>query len=114
MPAPWDQWRHDINEKMDRWGEDKLHLGKNKSGSYEERLARMRAGGGAYGTVVGEGQPRLRAVPPPPPGASTSVPSYSAPLSPMSPPSADVPHIQFSRFTEADKHAFFALLDEVS
>ena len=152
--APWDQWRHDVNNKLDKWGEEKLHMpahsektfgksfGKKRNMSYEERLASLRSGGGAMGAM--ETQPRPRAVPPPPPGhepdfSSTYTSSPTASQAPPPPQStrslssetASTPttasthasfstgagsggttHIEFSRFSESDKQAFFALLDE--
>lgn len=121
MPPPWETWRQDFNDKLDRWGEEKLHLRpshskplQKKNATYEERLARMRSGGGAEGAVLG--QTYHRSVPPPPQPLSNeglsvaggaSIPASQAPTASTTPL-----HLQFSRFTETDKQAFFALLDE--
>lgn len=138
---------------------DKEWKKREKNGmSYEERLARVRSGGGAAGLVGAQaGQQRPRVVPPPPPGQSNEFtpppartaggltgdcndPALAAPPAPArgdyyspapaAPPPAPRPgsselsaksastagesttHIQFSRFTDSDKQAFFALLDE--
>ena len=129
---PWDQWRHDLNHKLDKWGEEKFNLPasreskKDKRGlSYEERLANIRSGGGAAGHMqVTSSQQRPRAVPPPPSSAQPSHPTTQYVTSQEAPavvtasttPGATGPsgttHIEFSRFTESDKQAFFALLDE--
>jgi len=122
MPPPWETWRQDINDKLDRWGEEKLHLRQShskplykKDATYEERLARMRSGGGAEGAI--QGQTYHRTVPPLPPqptdiGNNFATERSSVPT-PQAPPTAAAPlHLQFSRFTETDKQAFFALLDE--
>lgn len=119
---PWDQWRHDLNDKFDRLGEDKmskLRGNRSQNSSYEERIASFRSGGGASGTVGGAPRPRM--VPPPPPGGSKPAGyAAAAPVAAAAAPEEDVPpyeppastHIEFSRFTEEDKQAFFAMLDE--
>lgn len=129
---PWDQWRHDLNHKLDKWGEEKFNLPASRESkkdkralSYEERLANIRSGGGAAGHMqVTSSQQRPRAVPPPPPNAqpsqqnTQSVTPREAPTVVTAPTAhaASAPsgttHIEFSRFTESDKQAFFALLDE--
>lgn len=94
---PWDQWRHDFNAKVDRYGENqmnKVFKGRASSGTYQERVARARQGN-TGGPTDGK-----RSMPPPPPGMSGAG-------------AGDALHIQFSRFTEDDKQAFFQLLDEV-
>lgn len=129
MPNPLDKWRQDLNDKMDRWGEDHLHL-KPKSyqsprsinSSYEERLAGVRSGGGATGYVSGANSVSARSMPPPPPvtagtGAVPPPPVRSAAV--VSPTAAPAPaavpqtstQILYSRFTEDDKQAFFSMLD---
>lgn len=105
---------------MDRWGEEKLNLRPGhskplhkKNATYEERLARMRSGGGAEGAL--QAQTYQRSMPPPPPQFSnenTHFGSAPTPASSLPPSSATPTHLQFSRFTEAEKQAFFALLDE--
>lgn len=89
--------------------------------SYEERVASMRNGGGALGAMSGE--PRQRTMPPLPPDMAPLPQSHTAPGVPAAPkggapraPVSEPPactHIEFSRFTEADKQNFFAMLDDV-
>ncbi|WFD29840.1 hypothetical protein MSPP1_000853 [Malassezia sp. CBS 17886] len=111
--TPWDQWRVDFNERIDRLGEDKLskmRVGRPKNASYDDRIARVREDGGASGAV--SGAPKARIVPPPPPGVPSSHASLGGgAAAPGSAPATT--HIQFSQFTDADKQAFFGLLDEV-
>lgn len=124
---PWDQWRHDLNHKLDKWGEEKFNLPATRESkkdkrslSYEERLANIRSGGGAAGHMqVTSSQQRPRAVPPPPPNAQPSQKSAQSVSLGSAPAVETIPtattgttHIEFSRFTESDKQAFFALLDE--
>ena len=139
MPPVWEQWRQDFNNRLDKVGEDHLKLpsalpGKSKSGTYEERLARARSGGGAAGTQaasLGLEPRKPRNVPPPPPGSSGIPPPSNAAAAPPLHPAGSAPtlparsdplptytppagvNLQFSRFTENDKREFFQLLDEV-
>ena len=121
---PWDQWRHDFNAKVDRYGENqmnKVFKGRASSGTYQERVARARQGN-TGGPTDGK-----RSMPPPPPGMSGAGAGVPPPPPPQrgpvpappprggsaAAPAGDALHIQFSRFTEDDKQAFFQLLDEV-
>ncbi|WFC96760.1 hypothetical protein MBRA1_003422 [Malassezia brasiliensis] len=119
MP-PFEKWRLDFNEKLDRLGEEhlnKLRGNRSMNSSYEERLASMRGAGSAAETMAGA--PQQRHMPPLPPDMAPMPQTHPVPASTAAAPAAapaysppSTTHIAYSQFTEADKQAFFALLDE--
>lgn len=123
MP-PFEKWRQEMNEKFDRLGEEplnKLRGSRAMKSSYEDRLASIRGTGSAAETMAGTSQHRH--MPPLPPDMAPMPQTHTVPAStasagaPTGPAPAYAPpsttHIAYSQFTEADKQAFFALLDEV-
>ncbi|WFD00667.1 hypothetical protein MYAM1_003418 [Malassezia yamatoensis] len=115
MP-PFDRWRHEVNDKLDRLGEEQMSRlrggGVARKLTFEDRKAALRSG---------ETASQHRPVPPMPTGGAggslfaqelqdRSATKERIPINTSSPPSTT--QIQFSQFDEADKQAFFAMLDE--
>ena len=130
---PWDDWRVNLNKKLDDFGEDamrkvrqqreagggvgvrdRLSMAKGETPAWNRDVDRRAAGAGAQH----DAQPSSMSVsvprpPPPPPPRSASGSGSGSGSGAGALPTSNAGYIHFSQFTQQDKQEFFNLLDEV-